>query len=119
MPLHYSCLTAISRAYRATPTRNLEVEVGVPPLGIDLDSIQARFRVRLEESEAAGAIREAVQKVERWIGCDEGQAGGRGRRRAERGGPPVAPPRKLQLPPTKANFPGPYSGFQMTIPTVH
>ncbi len=58
--------------------------MGVPPLGIHLDSIQARIKVRLEESEAAGAIREAVQKVERWIGLDEGQAGGRGRRRAGR-----------------------------------
>jgi hypothetical protein len=62
----------------------LEVEVGVPPFGIHLDSIQARFRVRLEESEAAGAIREAVQKVETWIGWDEGEAGGRGRKRAVR-----------------------------------
>jgi hypothetical protein len=62
----------------------LEVEVGVPQLGIYLDSIQGHFRVRLEESEAAGAIREAIQKVERWIGWDEGQAGWRGRRRARR-----------------------------------
>jgi hypothetical protein len=75
---------AISGAYRSTPIRNLEVEVGVPPLGIHLESIQEQFRVRLEESKAAGAIREAVQKVERWIGWDEGQAGGRGRRRAGR-----------------------------------
>ncbi len=82
MPLQNNCLRAISGAYRATPIRNLEVEVGVPPLGIHLDSIQAQFRVRLEESEAAGAIREAVRKVERWIGGDEGQAGGRRRGRA-------------------------------------
>ncbi len=71
-PLQNNCLRATYGAYRATPIRNLEVEVGVPPLGIHLDSIQARLRVRLEESEAAGAIREAVQKVERWIGWDEG-----------------------------------------------
>ncbi len=62
----------------------MEVEVGVPPLGIHLDSIQARFKVRLEESEAAGAIREAGQKVERWIRRYEGQTSGRGRRRAGR-----------------------------------
>jgi hypothetical protein len=68
MLLQNNCLRAISGAYRATPIRKLEVEVGVLPLGIQLDSIQARFRVRLEESEAAGAIREAVEKVERWIG---------------------------------------------------
>ncbi len=34
-----------------------------------------------------------------------------------RGGPPVASPKKLQIPPTKANLPGPFSGFQMTITT--
>jgi hypothetical protein len=33
-PFHNSCLRAISGAYKATPIRNLEVEVGVPPLGI-------------------------------------------------------------------------------------
>ncbi len=37
---------------------------------------------------------------------------------AGRGGPPVAPPRYLQLPPTKPNLPGPFSGFQMTILAV-
>jgi hypothetical protein len=85
MPLQNKCLRAISRAYRATPIRNLEVEVGVPPLGIHLDSIQAQFRVRLEESEAAGVIRKAVEKVERWIRGAGGQAGGRRRGRARRG----------------------------------
>ncbi len=34
------------------------------------------------------------------------------------GGPPAAPPRKLQLQPTKVNMPGPFSGFQMTIPAI-
>jgi hypothetical protein len=65
MPLQNNCLRAISGAYRSTPIRNLEVEVGVPPLGIHLDSIQARFRVKLEESEAVVVIREAVEKVAR------------------------------------------------------
>ncbi len=37
-------------------------------LGIYLYSIQAPFQVRLEESEAVEAVREAVQKVERWSG---------------------------------------------------
>ncbi len=40
------------------------------------------------------------------------------RRTAERGRPPIAPPRKLQQPPTKTILPGPFSGFQMTIPAV-
>ncbi len=43
---------------------------------------------------------------------------GEGRRTTGRGGPPVALSKKLQLPPIKANLPGPLSGFQMTIPAV-
>jgi hypothetical protein len=41
MPLQNNCLRAITGAYRATPIRNVEVEVRVPQLGIHLDSIQA------------------------------------------------------------------------------
>ncbi len=68
MPLQNSCLRTISRPYRATPIRNLEVEVEVPLLGIHLDSLQARFKAKLAESEVAGVIREAVGKVERILG---------------------------------------------------
>ncbi len=39
MPLQNNCLRVISGAYRATPIRNLEVEVGVPSLEIYLDSL--------------------------------------------------------------------------------
>ncbi len=81
--LQNKCLRAICGAYKATPIRNLEVEVGVPPLGIHLDSLQARFRVRLEESEVAQAIREAVGKVERHLGIGL-EGSGRGRRRGRR-----------------------------------
>ncbi len=125
-------------------------------LEIHLDSIQARFRVRLEESEAANSNRKAVEKVDIWIRGAGGQAGGRRRGRARRGTQGIliggmslngagndeekggkagesregeedswerwatrGPPRKLQLSPTKANLPGPFSGFQMTIPTIH
>jgi hypothetical protein len=52
----------------ATPIRNLKDEVRVSPLGIHLDSNQAKFRVRLQDLEASGVIREAAEKVERWIG---------------------------------------------------
>jgi hypothetical protein len=76
-----NCLRVISGAYRATPIRNLEVEVRVPPLGIHLDSLKAQFRVKLEESEVAGMIREAVGKVEKHL--DVGQ-GGSGRRKRGR-----------------------------------
>ncbi len=41
-----------------------EVKGKVPPLKIHLDSIQIRFRVRLEDFEAAIVIRKAVKKVE-------------------------------------------------------
>ncbi len=40
------------------------------------------------------------------------------RKTAGSGGPPAAPFRKLQLQPTKANLPGPFSGFQTTFPAV-
>jgi hypothetical protein len=65
MQLQNNRLRAISWAYKATPIRNLEDEVEVPLLQFHLDSIQAQFRVRLEELEVAGTIREAVEK---WIG---------------------------------------------------
>ncbi len=68
MPLQNNCHRTISRAYRATPIINLEVAVEVPPLEIHLDSLQARFRAKLAESEVAGVIREAVGKVERNVG---------------------------------------------------
>ncbi len=64
--------------------RNLEVEVRVLLLEAHLDSIQAKFRVRLEESEAAEAMEEDVEKVERWIGGARCQAGERRRSRARR-----------------------------------
>ncbi len=67
MLLQNNCLRAISKAYRATPIRNLEVGVGDLLLGIHLRSILTQFKVRLEVSGAAGAIREAVGKVERSI----------------------------------------------------
>jgi hypothetical protein len=82
MPLQNNCLRAISGAYRATPIRNLEVEVGVPPLGVHLDSLQARFRATLEESEVAGVNKEAVGKVERCLAMEqEGNVRRRRRRR--------------------------------------
>ncbi len=65
MPLQSSYPRAISRTKRATLIKNLEVEVEAPPLDTHLDSIQAGFRVRLKKSEAARAIREAVEIVER------------------------------------------------------
>jgi hypothetical protein len=50
----------------------LEVEVRVPLLGIHLDSLHVQFRVRLDKSEVAGVKREAIGKVDRWLGIGEG-----------------------------------------------
>ncbi len=63
--------------------RNFKVEVGVPLLRTDLENIPAQYRVRLEKLEVAGAIRKAVEKVERWIGVAWGEGGQRRRRTAK------------------------------------
>jgi hypothetical protein len=73
MPLQNNCLRAISGAYRATPIKTLEVDVGDPLLGIHRDSIQAQVRARLEESEMVGVIREAVRNMESWLGVAQGR----------------------------------------------
>ncbi len=62
----------------------MEVEVGVPPINSHLVSIQAQVRVKLEESEAVGVIREAVEKLVRWTGGDAQHVFRRKRRRARR-----------------------------------
>ncbi len=67
-----------------------------------------------QEAERWWIVREVMQKEAEQLG-----KGGEVRRTAGRGGPPMAPPKTLQLPPTKANLPGPFSGFQMTIPAIH
>jgi hypothetical protein len=57
-----NCLKDISGAYGVTPISNLEVEVGVPPLGTHVESNQAQFRVWLELSEVVRIIREVVNQ---------------------------------------------------------
>jgi hypothetical protein len=81
MPLQNNCLRTIFGAYRATPIRSLDVEVGASPLGINLDSIQAQFRARLKESEVVEVIRLAMGKVESLLRVAQG---GSGRRRKNR-----------------------------------
>ncbi len=65
------------------------------------------------EAERWWMVREVMQKEAEQLG-----KGGEVRKTAGRGGLPVAPPMNLQSLPTKANLPGPFSGFQMTIPAV-
>ncbi len=45
-PLQNDCLRAITAAYKATPIRDLEIEVGFSPLEIHLESIQAVLGLR-------------------------------------------------------------------------
>jgi hypothetical protein len=52
----------------------MEVGVGVPPLGIHIDSLQAQWKVKVEESEVSGTIREAVGNVERHLGVAKGRS---------------------------------------------
>ncbi len=47
MPMQHIYINAISGALWVTPIRNLEVVVGVLPLGIELNSIQKQLRARL------------------------------------------------------------------------
>jgi hypothetical protein len=66
-PLWNSCLRAISRAYKATPIQNLEAEVEVPPLAIDLDSLQGQFWLRLKEAKVQGVGWLVVERVRRTL----------------------------------------------------
>ena len=73
------CLRVVLGAYRATPVRQLEVEAGVPPLDIYLNSRVAANSQRLEDNGMAGLLRNVSSAV----------AGILRRRRQRRGRPPV------------------------------
>jgi hypothetical protein len=49
-----------------------------------MDSLKAQFKMKLEESEVAGVIREAVGKVEKFLRMEQVQTVGRRRRRRQR-----------------------------------
>ncbi len=64
------------------------MEVGVPPLSIHLDSLQAQFWQRLEESEVQQVVWFAVERVRRSLDrLEEDRTRGRSlRRRSQRAG---------------------------------
>jgi hypothetical protein len=66
MPRLKNCHRANSRTHKTIPRTVSEVEVSVPLPENDLDSYQAKFRVKLGESEAIEVNRKALTKVERW-----------------------------------------------------
>ena len=63
------CLRTISGAYKATPIRSLQAEVGVPPLPLHMDGRQARFRLRSAESGINEVIGEGILKVRHFLSC--------------------------------------------------
>jgi hypothetical protein len=57
------CLRTVAGAYKATPTRILEVETYISPLDIYLDSRVAAFRQRLRISEVELIIERAYERL--------------------------------------------------------
>ncbi len=63
------CRRTVSGAYKATPVRSLQAEVGVAPLPLHMDGRQARFRLRLAESGINMVIEEGIFKVRQFLSC--------------------------------------------------
>jgi hypothetical protein len=56
-------LRRVTGAYKATPTRRLELEALIPPLHLYIDSITARYQERTRDTQARQELREACDKV--------------------------------------------------------
>ncbi len=54
------CLRTVTEAYKATPIRSLQAEVGVPLLPLHMDGRQARLRLRSAESRIDKVIGEVI-----------------------------------------------------------
>ncbi len=63
------CLRTVSWAYKATPVRSLQAEVGVAPLSLHIDGRQARFRLRSAKSWTDKVIGEGVVNVRQFLSC--------------------------------------------------
>jgi Reverse transcriptase (RNA-dependent DNA polymerase) len=63
-----NCLLVVTGAYKATPTRNLEMEALVPPLDLYLNKRLAEFEARLAQSGLQRPIDDARLKVLRRFG---------------------------------------------------
>jgi hypothetical protein len=61
------CLRTVSGAYKATPVRSLQAEVGVASSSLHLDGRQARSRLRSAESRIDKVIGEGISKVKRFL----------------------------------------------------
>jgi hypothetical protein len=57
------CLRVVAGAYRATPTRTLEVETHIPPIDLYLDSRLAAFQDRLAGSEVGQLIQNTCSAI--------------------------------------------------------
>src|SRR5271165_1675628 len=62
-PLQNKCLQVVAGAYKATPTRNLEIETYTPPLDLYLDSRLAAFQSRLAHSGVDKIIQKACSAI--------------------------------------------------------
>jgi hypothetical protein len=63
------CLSTVSGAYKATPVRSLQAEVGIPPLPLHMDGRHACFRLRSAESGIDRVIGEGILKVRQFLSC--------------------------------------------------
>lgn len=66
-PEQTRALRVVGGAYKATPTRLLESELGVPPLDIYLNERVAAYHERIENQQTARLIRTASAAAARWI----------------------------------------------------
>ena len=62
-PLQNKCLQVVAGAYKATPTRNLEVEIYTPLIDLYLDSRLAAFQSQLAYTGADKIIQKACSAI--------------------------------------------------------
>jgi hypothetical protein len=56
-------MRVVTGAYRATPTRSLEIEAFTPPLDLYLDGRLAAFQRRLANSEVGQVVEKAYSQI--------------------------------------------------------
>src|SRR5271165_1265816 len=61
--LQNKCLRVVAGVYKATPTRNLEVEIYTPLIDLYLDSRLAAFQSQLAHTEADKIIQKACSTI--------------------------------------------------------
>jgi hypothetical protein len=63
------CLVTVSGAYKATPVRSFQAEVGIPPLSLHIDGRQAQFCLRYAELAINRMIGDSILKVRQFLSC--------------------------------------------------